>query len=164
MGRFSWLLEPPAIEHIEAQRFSRLALVWLFAFVIVVRSLALMQFLLDLDYSEVNAVKLTQFVFVQSSVLCFLIYLTALIWSRPHRLLLGSLLALCAFSLYLQADIVSFLSSLVVIGFTIRLALGLYPSSGVSNVMVPLLKEENSSSALATTFKPEAETSESSGA
>ncbi len=127
MGRFFWLFELPSKESIEAQRFTRLALLWLFAFVVVIRTLALMQFLLDLDYSEINSVKLTQFVFIQTTIICFLIYLLALIWNRPHKMLLGTLLALCVFSLYQQADLFVFLSASAVIGLTLKLYLGLYP-------------------------------------
>jgi hypothetical protein len=134
MGRFSWLFELPSKESIEAQRFTRLALLWLFAFVVVIRTLALMQFLLDLDYSEINSVKLTQFVFIQTTLICLLIYLMTLIWNRPHKMLLGTLLALCGYSLYHQADIVAFFSALAVIGLTLRLYLGLFP--------MPLLAQE----------------------
>lgn len=125
MGKFKtlWSL-PPAVE-IKKLRTMLAILTWVMGFIVVVRGLALLQFLMDLDYSEVNLVRLIQFVFLKLLILCFLVYYMRLLWMRPHRMALGFLIFLCLLSLYFYQDLVSVFSSLTigVIAFLIYLKL-----------------------------------------
>lgn len=126
MMSWSQFFQAPPAPLMEKQRSVRLVLAWVFAFVVVVRSLALVQFLMDLDYSEVNSVRLIQFVFVQATFICFLSYFLIVMWRRPHRFVLWTLFCLCAFSLYRQQDLVSVISALTVGGLGVYLYRGLY--------------------------------------
>lgn len=126
------LYQLPSADVLEKQRFTRLLLLWVLSFVAVVRSFALIQFLLSLDYSEVNSVRLTQFIFVQSIFICFLIYFLTLLWRRPHRQALWTLFGLCAVSLYRQQDLVSMLCAVTVGGLGVHLYRSLYRLSPAS--------------------------------
>ncbi len=122
----SALYQIPPAALMEKQRFPRLLLLWVLSFVAVVRSFALIQFLLSLDYSEVHSVRLTQFIFIQTSFICFLVYFLNLMWRRPHRFALWTLFALCAVSLYRQQDVVSVLCAITVGGLGVQLYRAFY--------------------------------------
>ncbi len=117
---------PPAAQINQLRTFSA-TLVGVLGFIVVVRGLALVQFLVDLDYSEVNQVRLIQFVFLKIIIFGFLIYYMRLLWTRPHRLALFFLIFLCMLSLYHYRDVVSVFSSVTIGAVTFLLYLKLYP-------------------------------------
>jgi hypothetical protein len=126
MSALQKLLVIPDQKLIDSQKFLRLFLIWIIGFFALMRTLAMAQFLIDLDYSEVNAVKLTQFVFVRTIIILIMAYFMYLIWLKPHRLALG-LIALFSFlSLWNNQDLVSLFSACVVLGLVLRLYSKLY--------------------------------------
>jgi hypothetical protein len=126
MGVWTKLKALPPAALIEKSKIFTIILIWVLGFIVLVRGLALIQFLLDLDYSEVNMVRLIQFVFVKSLILVFLAYYMHLLWRRPHRLALGFLILFCVGSLYQYRDLVSVFSSLSIGAITFLLYLKLY--------------------------------------
>jgi hypothetical protein len=126
----------PSAEQIEKAKTFTVLLVWVLGFITIVRGLALVQFLIDLDYSEVNMVRLIQFVFLKLLILCFLIYYMRLLWIRPHRLALGFLLFFCVVSLYQYRDLVSVFSSLTIGVIAFLLYLKLYITKNEENIAV----------------------------
>ena len=130
-----WALPPKAL--IEKARVFTVLLVWVLGFILMVRGLALIQFLMDLDYSEVNKVRLTQFVFLKILILCFLAYYMRLLWVRPHRLALAFLIVFCVFSLYQYRDLVSVFSSLTIGSITLLLYLKLHVATRDEKVALP---------------------------
>ncbi len=128
MGIWTKLRALPSAALIEKSRLFTMILVWVLGFIVIIRGLALVQFLLDLDYSEVNMVRLIQFVFLKILILSFLGYYMRLLWRRPHRLALGFLIFFCVASLYQYRDLVSVFSSLSIGVITFLLYLKLYVS------------------------------------
>lgn len=116
----------PSPEVLEKHRSLRLLLAWFLCFLILIRALVLTHFLSELDFSEINPVKLTQYIFAQMAVLLFVIYLTNMVWRRPHKLGLFSLFVLCIFSVIRSQDIISVASAAVVFVCVVLLLRGLY--------------------------------------
>ncbi len=129
MGIWTKLRALPSAALVEKSRIFTIILIWVLGFIVLVRGLALIQFLLDLDYSEVNMVRLIQFVFLKILILSFLGYYMRLLWLRPHRLALGFLILFCVISLYQYRDLVSVFSSLSIGIITFLLYLKLYASA-----------------------------------
>jgi hypothetical protein len=114
MKTWGKLLALPQADQIQKFKTFAAILVWILGFIVAVRGLALVQFLMELDYSEVNLVRLIQFVFLKLLILCFFLYYMRLIWTRPHRLALLFLMFLCVVSLYQYRDLVSLFSSITI--------------------------------------------------
>jgi hypothetical protein len=129
MGLWTKLRALPSAALLEKSKIFTIILVWVLGFIVLVRGLALIQFLLDLDYSEVNMVRLIQFVFLKILILSLLAYYMYLLWRRPHRLALGFLILFCIAGLYQYRDLVSVFSSLSIGIITFLLYLKLYVSS-----------------------------------
>ena len=126
MSVWTKLRSLPSAALIEKSKMFTIILIWVLGFIVLVRGLALVQFLLDLDYSEVNMVRLIQFVFIKILILGFLVFYMRLLWRRPHRLALGFLILFCIGSLYQYRDLVSVFSSLSIGTITFLLYLKLY--------------------------------------
>lgn len=117
----SYFFSVPAPETLEKHKFLRLFLSWFLCFLLLIRALVLTQFLLELDYSEINPVKLTQYIFAQTAVLIFVIYLTMVVWRRPHKWGLFVLLAICILSVIRSQDVISVASATIVSGCVLLL-------------------------------------------
>lgn len=122
----SYFFSLPSSEALEKNKFLRLFLSWFLCFLILIRALVLAHFLAELDYTEINPVKLTQYIFAQIAVLVFVLYLTSVVWRRPHKSALLSLLAICILSVIRSQDIVSVISAAVVFGCVFFLYRGLH--------------------------------------
>jgi hypothetical protein len=120
------LCELPSQEQIDSQKVLRLSLIWIIAFFVLLRGLALLQFLIDLDYSEVNTVKLIQFVFMRFLFLGLLAYLMYQVWYKPHRFTLLFIGSLSFISLWKNHDLVSVFSACIVLALVSRLYAQLY--------------------------------------
>jgi hypothetical protein len=137
MGIWIKLRALPSAARIEKAKILTIILIWVLGFIVLVRGLALVQFLLDLDYSEVSMVRLIQFVFLKILILSFFGFYIHLLWRRPHRLALGFLVLLCVVSLYQYRDLVSVFSSLSIGIITFLLYLKLYVSANEYEVPAP---------------------------
>jgi drug/metabolite transporter (DMT)-like permease len=110
----------------ESSKILRLSLVWILSFFAVIRAFALLQFLVDLDYSEIETVYLVRFVFERIAILTFLTLLIYCIWQRPSRGLVCLLIGLSFFTLWGNTDYISVFSASVVLSLSSLLYVKLF--------------------------------------
>lgn len=116
----------PSLEVQEKTKNLRLFMVWILSFFTLIRSFALLQFLTDLDYSEISPVHLSRFICVRLSILIFLGFLIYWIWKKPRRILFQLLVVLSFFTLWNNMDYISVFSASLVLAMSLRIYVSLF--------------------------------------
>lgn len=116
----------PSQELKEQTKNLRLFLVWILSFFTLIRAFALLQFLADLDYSEISPVHLSRFIFVRVAILSFLVFLIYWIWQKPRRILFQLLMVLSFFTLWDNTDYISVFSASLVFAVSLRIYVSLF--------------------------------------
>ncbi len=123
---FHSLLIVPPQEIKDATKTLRLVLAWILSFFALIQTFAVLQFLVDLDYSETNPVRLSRFIFARFCILMFLLFMIYWVWQKPRRILFCLLMALSFLTLWNNTDYISVFSASLVLALSTLLYVSLF--------------------------------------